>query len=107
MPEVNQYLVKPKELVELIIKSAGIREGRWWLVANFGISPGNFGPTPEEVVPGLAVVIQNIGIQRELPNNPAPLGLVVDAAKIIHEPTVRRATTNGKLPKPGRSKAST
>jgi hypothetical protein len=106
MPEVNQYLVKPKELVELIIKSAGIREGRWWLVANFGISPGNFGPTPDEAMPGMAFAIQSIGIQREVPGTPAPPGLVVDAAKVDHEPAVHRATTPSKPVKSGRSKTS-
>jgi len=102
MPEVNQYMVKPKELVELIIKSAGIREGRWWLVSTFGVSPGNFGATPDEAMPGMAFALQSIGIQREIPGTPAPPGLVVDAAKVIHEPTVPEATTPGKPSKSSR-----
>jgi len=83
MPEINQYMASPRELTELLLKSAGIREGRWFLVANFGFAPGNFGPTPAQLTPGVAVVVQGIGIQREAPGIPSEL--LVDASKLIHE----------------------
>jgi len=91
MPEINQYSVKPKELVELIIKSAGIHDGRWWLSVNFALSPGNFGPNENEVVPGIAIAIQTIGIQREIPSVPAPAALVVDASIVNPEPKKGRS----------------
>lgn len=66
MPEANQYMASPRELTELLLKSAGIREGRWFLVVNFGFAPGNYGPTPAQLAPGVAVVVQGVGVQREL-----------------------------------------
>ena len=72
MAEVSQYSVNPRELIELILKSAGIREGRWFLNANFGIAPGNFGLTATQVTPGVVVVIQNIGVSREMPGANLP-----------------------------------
>jgi hypothetical protein len=80
MPEINQYTVNAKELVTLILKEADIHEGRWWLLVNFGLSPGNFGPNPAELVPGIVVAVQHFGIQREMPGQPPPDSLVVDAA---------------------------
>ena len=85
MPDVNQYTVSARELVELIIKSAGIREGRWFLMTNFGFSAANFGPTPAQMMPGAVVMIQNIGIQREMPGTPMPPEIIVDAAKVAHD----------------------
>lgn len=82
MAEVNQYVVSNKELAELIIKSAGVSEGRWVLIANFVFAPGNFGPTPVALSPGVAVILQSVGIQRVLPEMNVPLEIVVDAAEI-------------------------
>jgi hypothetical protein len=83
MPAINQYSATPRELVELLIKAADVREGRWFLVANFGFSPGNFGATAAQLAPGVAVVLQGLGIQRELPGV-AP-EILVDAAKVKRE----------------------
>jgi hypothetical protein len=85
MPEVNQYMVSPRELAELILKSANVREGRWFLVANFGFAPGNFGSSPAQLAPGVAVVLQGLGVQRETPELKIPPEIVVDAAKLHHE----------------------
>jgi hypothetical protein len=103
MAEVSQYSVNPRELIELILKSAGIREGRWFLNANFGIAPGNFGLTATQVTPGVVVVIQNIGVSREMPGANLPPDSVVDAAKIEYA----QSEQNGAPKKPGRAKAST
>jgi len=105
MPEINQYTVSPRELTELIIKSANVREGRWFLMANFGFAPGNFGPAPSQLAPGVAVIIQSLGIQRELPEAKMPPEIVVDAAELarqtVESPPPREPT------KSGRTKAST
>ncbi len=84
MPEINQYMSTPRELTELLVRSARIREGRWFLIANFGFAPGNFGPTPAQLAPGAAVIVQGIGIQREVPGM-IPPEIVVDASKLTHE----------------------
>jgi hypothetical protein len=54
MPEVNQYLFNHKELLELMIKKADVHEGKWIVMANLGFSPGNFGPSPDQMSPGEA-----------------------------------------------------
>jgi hypothetical protein len=90
MPEINQYAVKPKELAELIVKSANIHEGRWMLAVTFGLAPGNFGPNESELAPGVAVVVQSVFIQREQPGTPpAPEGMVVDAALVNPAPRAK------------------
>jgi hypothetical protein len=100
MPEINQYMATPRELTELLIKSAGIRDGRWFLVATFGFAPGNFGPSPAQLAPGTAVIIQGIGIQREVPGIPPEI--VVDASKVAHEPAEPSSTSK----RAGRAKAA-
>jgi hypothetical protein len=82
MAEANQFTWTHKELVTLLVKAAGIHEGRWWLMLNFGMGPGNFGPSDDQVAPGMVIAIGNIGIQRELPGQKAPSALVVDAAEV-------------------------
>jgi hypothetical protein len=64
MPEINQYMFNNKELLELLIKQANVHDGRWVLIANFGFGPGNFGPTADKLAPGVAIVINQMGIQR-------------------------------------------
>jgi hypothetical protein len=84
MPEVNQYLFNHKELLELMIKRAGVHEGRWMVMANLGFSPGNFGPTPDQMSPGAAVVVMQMGIQRALAETPPEM--TVDAAVVNPDP---------------------
>jgi hypothetical protein len=86
MPEVNQFTWTHKELATLLIKAAGIHEGRWFLVMSFGMSGGNFGSSDEQMNPGMLVAITGIGLQRELPDQKAPASLVVDAAEVNPEP---------------------
>jgi hypothetical protein len=80
MPEVNQYVFSSKELLELLIKRAGVHEGRWILMATFGFSAGNFGPSPDQAMPGALIAIQQIGIQRAQAD--APEAMSLDAAVI-------------------------
>jgi hypothetical protein len=80
MPTANQYVVSHRELTELIIKQSGVHEGKWMLLATFGLSVGNFGPNENEISPGAIIAIQQIGIQRAEAHSPS--GLVVDAAKV-------------------------
>jgi hypothetical protein len=80
MPEVNQYVFSNKELLELLIKQAGVHEGRWVLMANFGFNAGNFGPSPDQAVPGAVVAVQQIGIQRAGADMPEQMSL--DAAVV-------------------------
>lgn len=80
MPEVSQYLFTHKELLELLIKQAGVHDGRWALAINFGFSAANFGPSPDQVAPGAVVGVLAVGIQRATPDSPP--SIVLDAAEI-------------------------
>lgn len=80
MPDVNQYSFSQKELVTLLIKAAGVHEGKWIIMMNFGFSAGNFGPSPAELSPGAVIAAINVGIQRA-DANAAP-EMVVDAAEV-------------------------
>jgi len=84
MPEANQYIFSPREVIELFIKQADVREGKWTLLVGFGVSGGNFGPTPDQAAPGIAIVANQFGIQRAAPG--VPDAVVVDAAVLNPKP---------------------
>jgi hypothetical protein len=80
MPEINQIFFTHKELLELLIKQAGVHEGRWILSAAFGFTAGNFGPAPEQMAPGAIVAITQVGIQRAARDTPDAMAM--DAAVV-------------------------
>jgi len=87
MPEASQITFSNKELLELLIKKAGVHDGRWILMTNFGIAPGNYGLTPEQVAPGCAVIVNQMGIQKAQKDTPEAMSL--DAA-VVNPPDVSR-----------------
>jgi hypothetical protein len=86
MATPTQYSISHKELVTLIIKHLNIHDGRWVLSLTFGLSPGNFGPSDDQVLPGIAIGVNPIMIERERPGLTAPSALVVDAAIVNPSP---------------------
>lgn len=77
----SAYNFSHKELVELMLKDAGIHEGIWALSVNFRLGAGSFGPTPAEVAPTGFVGVDGIGLQRiELPEGAPIPPLAFDAA---------------------------
>jgi hypothetical protein len=94
MPEANNYAFGIRELTELLVKASGVQEGRWVLAVNFGFAPSSFLTAPDVANPGVSVLVQGVGIQREIPEGSAPKGAVVDAAALYAEsrgPTVPKA----------------
>ncbi len=88
--EVQQYTFSHKELVELMVKALGVHEGRWWIALTVGLAPGNFGPSQEEMSPGVVVAINRIGIQRVIESAPPPPEvLTVDAAQVNPKETAK------------------
>ena len=87
MPEINQYMFNNKELLELLIKHAHVHDGRWVLIANFGFSAGQFGQTADQVAPGVAIVINQMEIQRAQVDVPKEMWL--DAAVVNPSSTAR------------------
>jgi hypothetical protein len=84
MPEVNQYAFKYSEVIEALIKKAGLHEGKWQLIVNFGFAAANMGPTPDEMVPGAAVAVASLVLQKATADSPAALTL--DAAVVNPAP---------------------
>src|SRR5229473_3902637 len=84
MPEATQYTFNHKELITLMVKAMGIHEGRWMLMVSYGMGPGNFGPSADQIAPGMIVAVTGLGIQREEHGAApaAPESLVVDAAEV-------------------------
>ncbi|MGX9431415.1 MULTISPECIES: hypothetical protein [Bradyrhizobium] len=80
MPEVSQVFFSHKEILELMVKKAGLHEGKWMLMVSFNFAAANFGPSPEEMVPGGIVAVNSIGLQKAPPE--APPSLVIDAAEV-------------------------
>lgn len=89
MPEINQYSLNNKELLELIIKQTNVHEGKWVLMANFGIAAGNYGPSIDQMSPGVAIGLNKVGIQRADPKTPNEVTL--DAA-VVNPP--RKTSTS-------------
>lgn len=85
MPEVNQFMFKYSEVAEALVKQAGLHEGKWQIIMTFGLAGANMGPSASEVVPGAAVGVQSIGIQRA--TSESPESLVVDASVVNPSPT--------------------
>jgi hypothetical protein len=80
VPEITQYTFKHREVLEALIKKAGLHEGKWQLVMMFGLNALNIGPNPEEVVPGAAIGIMSVGLVKAGPD--APASLVLDAGMV-------------------------
>lgn len=84
MPEVDTFTFRHRELLEILVKAAGVHEGEWVLQVNFGFSAGNFGPDENNLSPGSVSFINYVGITRA--KEDSPRGLVVDASKINPPP---------------------
>jgi hypothetical protein len=51
MSEANQYMFSDREILELLVKKAGLHEGQWQLISTFGLGAMNAGPSEDQVVP--------------------------------------------------------
>lgn len=80
MAEVETYTFSHLEILELLIKDAGIHEGEWMLQLNFGFSAGNIGPDDESVNPGAIIIVNHLGITKA--KTDTPRGLKLDASEI-------------------------
>jgi hypothetical protein len=85
MPEANQYMFKYPEIAAALVKLAGLHEGKWQVIMTFGLGALNMGPSDAEMVPGAAVGVTGIGLQRA--TETSPKALVVDAAEINPAPS--------------------
>jgi hypothetical protein len=80
MPETTRVTFKYQEVLAALIKQAGIHEGKWQIVMTFGLAGMNMGPSEVEVVPGAAVAVTSISLQKATPESPP--ALTADAAVV-------------------------
>jgi hypothetical protein len=85
MAEANQYMFKYPEIAAALVKQAGLHEGKWQVIMTFGLGAANMGPNDAELVPGAAVAVTGIGLQRAAEGSPQ--ALVVDAAEVNPAPS--------------------
>ncbi len=81
MPQPSQFSFSYREMLELMIKQCGVREGKWMLVFNFGFAAGNFGIGPDEAAPGVLTSIQSVSIAKTEDSN-VPQNLIMDASQV-------------------------
>jgi hypothetical protein len=80
MPEPTKLAFTYQEVLAALIKQAGLHEGTWQLTMSFGLGAINMGPTEAEVVPGAAVAVTGIGLQKARQDSPP--ALTADAAVV-------------------------
>jgi len=73
MPDVATYAFHHREVLALLIKAAGVKDGDWQLQVTFGFSAGNFGPDDKDVNPGAIAVVTQLGITKAAPDSPKSL----------------------------------
>lgn len=81
MPDASRFDFPMKELAEILVREAGITEGKWTIGVNFGIHTANFGQTENHVYPTLMAAVESVNIVRH-PENVPITQLTVDASKI-------------------------
>jgi hypothetical protein len=79
MPPAAVYIFTPKEVLEALIKSANLHEGKWMLSVNFSFAAGPVGP-PDNVVPGAIVGVNNFSLRRT--GSDEQSSIVTDAAEV-------------------------
>ena len=80
MPEAAALNFKYREVLTALIKEAKLHDGKWQLVMTFGLTAMNMGPNEKEIVPGAAIAVTQIGLQKA--TSTSPPALVIDAAEV-------------------------
>lgn len=75
---IDKFLLKPKELTEILIRARGIHEGLWIIYMEFRMVGSNTGPSETDLYPTAIVPVVGIGLQRVPEGTP----MAVDAAKV-------------------------
>ena len=67
-----------KKLTEVLIKHYDLHEGKFYLMLNFQIGTGTFGPTSDAICPTAMVGISKFGLMESAEDTPN----TIDAAKV-------------------------
>jgi hypothetical protein len=96
MPEQRQLAFSYQEVVEALVRKAGIHEGNWGLFVRFGLAAANLPTAPgPQFSPAAIIPIQEIGLVRQ----DETTNLTVDAATVnplnaAHQPARQRKRTS-------------
>lgn len=83
MPAASLYVFTHAELLKCLIEKSNVHEGKWGLRFAFGQMILNFPKTPELTLPGVAIMVDTIAIERiENEAAVAPGAVVLDAAVV-------------------------
>lgn len=83
MADVSQFSFPLAEIAQLMIKDAGIHEGKWVVGVEFNITVGAMGLNNTEAFPGAAVTATKLMLSAYIESGPPqPPNLVFDAAVI-------------------------
>jgi hypothetical protein len=80
----TQIYFEHRDMLEMLIKKAGVHEGRWTISVTFNFAAVFAGPSPEQTAPGAMIYIQQIGIASAVPGTPGHL--ILDAAIVNPRP---------------------
>ena len=85
MPETSLIRYTHEEVLKLLVKDAGIHEGKWQLTFHMALQTGRMpiGGESDKVYPGAAMIIQALGLQlieKDVPIQPG--SIYVDAAEV-------------------------
>lgn len=81
MPEVTQYNFTPREAGEALLRSAGIKAGKWSFGVNFGVNIGNIAPDNTSTYPSVLAVVQGLVLQKA-PDDAPDADMIIDASKL-------------------------
>lgn len=86
-PPIVQSPLTLKELAALLVKHYGLTEGKFDLLVEYQFAAGQFGPTPDSVLPAMMVSISKLGLMPSPKDGP----LTIDAAAVNASITTKRA----------------
>lgn len=82
MPEPDRYAFSLEELLEMMVKKAGVTAGRWMFSVEFGIGALNAAQPGSDIIrPAAIVPLVGIGIQRVAETDPSN-NLTFDASQL-------------------------
>lgn len=83
MAEPIQFMFDHQEVVELLIKQQGIREGLWMASVEFGLVAATVPAADGKILPAAISLVQRIGIKK---HDGPPTNLTVDARALNRPP---------------------
>lgn len=103
MAEIKKYDFSLRELTEILVERQGVREGKWIVTLELGITAGVIGANPGQAKPGALVVVSGVALERASDQQASELSFVVDASVLGAQ---RSAISAAERKKKVRSKAT-